>query len=413
MNVNNILATFQNAIAGADQRLTLAADNDFAAKLTIGQMLKGKVLRQYDGNRYAVDFNGQEKVVDSTVPLRTGEILYGRVVGLGDKVQLQRVFTGGEGAQTSSGSASAKLNGGPLEQQIISLFSQYQGKLSTNELQSLIKLVRNSVKPDLMAMSGLLLSKIGLRFDADLARALYRALSDTKSGVIQNSKSTIRLQTERNEGVTGISNATVEQLVSAFVSKQSQLRQTDTQDARDDALDDSIGEEHSLESEQYSGLSKENGSLSQHQQEWVLGRYILNAQSDGSVAHRIRSIPMWFGDQLIEVDIALFSQLPQRSPNEGIRYQKLVFSLDTEKLGHIEVSVLVANRNLRIRVLSEKEDITERMSYYLPDLKNVLQEFEWQLDEISYETAHKDAQGNVLGAVVDHYVSQDSLSRLM
>ena len=59
--------------AGGAQLLLLQGDADFAARLTLGQIIKGRVLRAYDQQRYAVEFDGQRRTVDSAVPLTVGE----------------------------------------------------------------------------------------------------------------------------------------------------------------------------------------------------------------------------------------------------------------------------------------------------------------------------------------------------
>jgi hypothetical protein len=78
------------AAAGGDS-LVLRGDPLLLEKLTLGQIIKGRVLRSYEGQRYLMHFEGQERIVDSAVPLRTGDILHGRVIGLGERIELQRV----------------------------------------------------------------------------------------------------------------------------------------------------------------------------------------------------------------------------------------------------------------------------------------------------------------------------------
>src|SRR3954462_14554697 len=81
----------QASALNSSNALLFKADVDFAAKLTLGQIIKGRVLRAYEGGRYLMDFYGQQKVVDSAMPLRVGDVIHGRVVGLGEHVELQRV----------------------------------------------------------------------------------------------------------------------------------------------------------------------------------------------------------------------------------------------------------------------------------------------------------------------------------
>ncbi|MCK7581364.1 MAG: hypothetical protein MZV65_40845 [Chromatiales bacterium] len=87
MSITNVAAGSSAALQGAGNRLYLAGASEFADKLTVGQILKGRVLRQYDQSRYLVGFDGNERVVDSAVPLRTGELLHGRVMAVGERVE--------------------------------------------------------------------------------------------------------------------------------------------------------------------------------------------------------------------------------------------------------------------------------------------------------------------------------------
>lgn len=414
MNINNILQAMQQGMLRAEQRFSLTPDADFASKLTMGQVLKGKVLRHYEGSRYAVSFGGQEKVVDSAVPLRTGEILHGRVIGLGEKVQLQRVFPGDDGLQkpASSQLAQGGFNASSDEAAALKLFEQYQAKLSSIDLQVLGKLMRSVSRPDLVAVSGLILSKIGVRLDTLLLRSLYRVLSENKPPLPGRGEPAAALAASESVPGAPVNAAVIERLAAALSSRRSQEQQSMPQgDGPDEEL---------LPARAATGFEEDTRSPddddpdSQGRREWELGRFLLNAQGGGSVAHRLRSFPIWFGDRLVEVDIALYSQLQQGHQHEnGIRYQKVVFSLNTDSLGHVEISVHVANRNLRMAITADDEFATEQLARYLPELKAVLAGSGWRLDEVSYETVENDLRGNVLGSVVEHYISQDSLSRLM
>lgn len=412
MNVNSLLQALQQGMPRTDQRFVLTPDGDFAAKLTLGQVLKGKVLRHYEGDRYAVSFDGQEKVVDSAVPLRAGEILYGRVIGVGDKVQLQRVFPGEGGPKRSTSTpVQSGFNASVEEAAALKLFERYQAELKPLDLQVLGKLMRSVPQPDVMALSGLILSKIGLRFDPLLLRSLYRALGDNKPPLSGRGEAAFSLAAGEQISKVPAGSGVIEQLAALMAARlnQEQRQGMPANTGRDEAL---AGPATGFD-EKRQELHEDDAGR-RDRQEWELGRFLLNVQGGGSVAHRVKSLPIWFGDRMVEVDIALYSQLRQGPEQEdGIRYRKIVFSLDTDSLGHVEISAHVANRNLRLVVASNSEFSTEQMAHYLPELKAALTESGWRLDEISYETMENDLSGNVLGSVVEHHISQDSLSRLM
>ena len=82
----------------------------FRAALKLGEIIRGRVMRSLGEGRYSVSFHGQERIVDSAIPLRTDDILHGRVIALGDRVELQRVRT--EPAQAAEAPGPAE-NGVP------------------------------------------------------------------------------------------------------------------------------------------------------------------------------------------------------------------------------------------------------------------------------------------------------------
>ena len=73
MSVDKVTEAIQQAVSRFDKALSIKSDSAFSKSLNLGQVLKGKVLRHYEGSHYVVSFNGQEKVVDSAIPLKTGE----------------------------------------------------------------------------------------------------------------------------------------------------------------------------------------------------------------------------------------------------------------------------------------------------------------------------------------------------
>jgi hypothetical protein len=423
MNVNGLLETLQQqGLTGAGQRLVLQPDPEFASTLTLGQIIKGKVLRQYEGNRYAVSFGGREKVVDSSIPLRNGEILYGRVIGLDDKVQLQRVYADRSQSVQPAPDSTAGLIATPAESRVLRLFEQYRAALGAGDLRMLGQLVRTASQPELMALSGLVLNKLGMTLQPVLVRALYRVLHEAKPAALDETANAGVLTADAGKDGAVFNREAIEQLARALSPMQ---MKTQTQERREpDAAEgrDADADGMSAVATGNDGAAMSAASDDGHQffdtpagQEWLLGRFLLNVQSEGSVAHRLASFPIWFGDRLIEVEMALFTQQRDTGQEDSgdIQYRKLVFSLDTEGLGHVEISVHVANRNLRVIVATDNEPATGELAQYLPDLKHELAAFGWQLDELSYRTTESDLQGNVIRSVVEHYISQDSLSRLM
>ena len=405
MSVDNIMQALQFGSPSASKTLTVLADGGFGNTLNMGQILKGKVLRHYEGSRYGVEFGGQERVVDSTVPLRTNEILYGRVVGLGDKVHLRQVSNVTLESNVDSQSKADGTMLHPAEQQLTELFARYNAKLTGNEKTNLIKMAAGSNSPQLMNLSGLILNKLGISLAPDLLRALSQHLQGRNRNVvvgeqkiipeaIMQSRHNVELKPEHIYILAeGLQKYLQDENTKNFVSQQVWEKSLSSQD----------------ESRTYSGDS--NSKDFNEQNQWLLGRCLLNTQQDGAVAHRYTTVPLWIGEKYVELNMAMYSQ--RESKGSELGHQRIVFSLVLDGLGPIDVSAIVTGRHISIDLAAERESAVEFLSSYMHSLKATLKEHEWQIDSIRYRVKTNSDEDAVLATVVEYQVSQDSLNNLI
>ncbi|HEX5636556.1 MAG TPA: hypothetical protein VFY78_05680, partial [Gammaproteobacteria bacterium] len=163
MNISEVSQQLSSLLSKAGS-LFLSATDDFASNLTVGQVIKGKVLRSYDSGRYLVDFNGQEKVVDSSVPLKTGELIQGRVIGIGEKVELKRMPLAADAkpeAHAPDIQARAFL-GNKWDVMVRDAMLNYQVKLSAQDRDLISSLLKNSPVPERTLLAAIALMKQGL-----------------------------------------------------------------------------------------------------------------------------------------------------------------------------------------------------------------------------------------------------------
>ena len=92
--------------------------------LSLGQIVKARVLKHYEGGRYLVSLEGRERVVDSSVPLNTGELVRGRVIAVGERIELQPLP---ESLPTPQDPVAAQ----PTDE-LASVFAQYGLKLDAD-----------------------------------------------------------------------------------------------------------------------------------------------------------------------------------------------------------------------------------------------------------------------------------------
>lgn len=406
MSVDGITQALQQGLARLDKSLVFKADSGFTSTLTIGQIIKGKVLRHFDGHRYAVGFGGQERVVDSAIALRSGEIIHGRVIGLDDKVHLQRVMDSAGGELRKPAEAMDGLGARPGDV-IEQLFQRYRATLTDAEQSRIQSVARGFAGIDSTALGALVLRKLGLALDPALIRAVTRALTSSAAATDALTKQHASILTRQDSAGPNNSREAVDGLVSALANgARAEPPPTVAQASTVSYATATAGD------------GEDGGNSQDHpsRDEWLVGRWLLNAQQDGALQHRFTTLPLWLGERLVEVSMAFFSQNHGALSEDGVRRQRVVFALDTAALGRVEVTVSIADRHLAVRVDAEDAAATEALASHLADLKSGLSAVGWEVDELSYVTRSDEAKGGLDGAaraVVEHHVRQDSLSRLL
>ncbi len=399
MKVDPLVALSRQAAGGA-QLLLLQGDADFAARLTLGQIIKGRVLRSYDQQRYAVEFDGQRRTVDSAVPLTVGETVHGRVVGLGEQVTLQRIrATPGAADEIAvpdamrADAANDRFGGA-----IAALFERYQARLDPSEWSALQRLAVRVPVPERAALAGLVLNKIGLQITPELFRAVHAALAKPDvEGLFALPAQALSLAAAAAGTRTPAADRDTVPAIAEWLGRTlADLPETRLRNSGDEDVFDADG-----------GSGDEEGDLA---------RWILNAQTGGAVTHRVATLPLLLDGELVELDVALFAQNDdaQREPKaDGIRHRELVFALTTEALGHLEVRALLANGHMRLRIAADSSASTERLAEHAEALEAGLQRIGWQVDEQRYESRVGGASSGVVGSVVEHLISPGSVSRLV
>jgi hypothetical protein len=143
----------------------------------------------------------------------------------------------------------------------------------------------------------------------------------------------------------------------------------------------------------------------------TLGRWVLNAQTGGSVFHRVGTLPLLIGGRLVEVDVALFEQDARQAKQGEQRSRQLVFVLNTDSFGRVEVSARLVNSHLRVRFASDRDATLDLLAGRQDELRRQLTQLGWAVDEIAYEPNAGDDGNPAYRAIVDHLVTQGSLDR--
>jgi len=394
-------------------RFFLAGASEFADTLNIGQIIQGRVLRGFDGNRYLVAFGDDERVVESGTPFTTGEILYGRVVGIGDRVELQRIYPGStEKALQRSNTApetpreerAPSADGSALED----LLQRYRLTLSDADRTALLRAMRGADDSEAMSLAGAMLSKLGLPQANVLLEALYGA----------------QLQRSNTTAAKAIEGASIpEVIVPPEATAQLQLgpvraladllKKTLEAKASDHALEKGITVQGGALNSTRSRVAPPNDDGSRPMPRDSLADRVLNVQTGGVVSHRSGLIPLLVGGKLVEISFALFEQKKPVPQAQGLQHRQVVFSLRTASLGRVEVQARIAGSHVRVRIATSSEDSTSQAAQYADSLKSALSESGWNVDEVAYGIRADGAPDPAVRSVIEHVVSLDSLNRLV
>ena len=416
MSISGISSGLTTTLQGSGGRLFLPGAAEFADKLTVGQILKGRVLRHYDNNRYLVDFGGDSRVVDSAIPLSTGELLHGRVIGLGDRVELQRLANQdlGDGARSTLpdvGTTTAAI--GSSSDVLANALTRFQVILNPADQASLMRAVRSATDGSAMAIAGVLLNKLGLTQSPDLLNAVYNML------LVRRTSNTDQAAIDLQPLMQGAAGSVIPP--TALVAQLGEmLRQTleesipqRSEGSEAPAPATSMLPDISISADaqsQGSASTTDSGAQNSNQ---LLGQWVLNAQTEGSVAHRTGTIPLLVGNRLMEVEVALFEQRRNAGPKADTRHRHLVFRLKTETMGTVEISAKLAGDRVRVHVISEDDRSSKPLSGESQALRTALGEAGWKVDEVVYETRSLGDRNAAASAVIDHVINQDSLNRVI
>src|SRR5262245_11353268 len=339
MTTAELSAVVSTAAVGPTGRASQAAD-PFRATLRLGEVIEGKVLRSLAPGRYAVDFAGFERVVDSAIPFKTDEILYGKVVAIGDRVELQRVRADAVVRQSSDTQSLARVPQAAAPVVAGDAFASLRGKWSPEEWRAAERLAEEAADPRTMSLAASAVAKAGLPFSRAVLEFIHTLLMRRSAqGMFPTRPSAIRIETSaaQEQADEGARNsqalaAFAELLRSEFASNRAALlRARDSDDGR-------FGE-------------AELGAL-------------LNVRVDGVVSHAIATLPLVVDGRRVELDVALFQQ-DRRGEDPGrLLHGKVVIALTTDSLGRVEIGATLVGDHVQLALGSDDAGASDYMARY-------------------------------------------------
>jgi hypothetical protein len=405
MTQPDLIALVGSALSGAGAQGGSEADS-FRATLKLGEIIRGRVMRSLGEGRYAVNFQGHERVVDSAIPLRTQDILHGRVVAVGDRVELQHVRTEAM-ARAGAPQQPAAQAGAGGHAELRALVASWPAA----EQAALALLFVGAQSEDAVLLAARAVARSGLPGSAALVQLVQAALAPRGAeGIFAPRSEAVALATaapapERpgSESPAAPGAPLAGMLKSSFdASRAGAGRPADERAqaaAPEDEASDSTGD---------SALARE-GSGAATQDE--VARAFFNAQSGGSVAHAVTTIPLIVDGRLVELDIAMFGE-PGRGAG-AMPHGHVVIELDTERLGHLHIDAQLVGARVQVGIASDRAEAADFVAQHAPALRSRIEEDGWAVDGLRYEVREPGAMNAAAKVVLEHRLSADSLSRLI
>jgi len=409
MTVEQVTASLNQRGQQLGSSLFFPGQDDFATKLTVGQVLKAKVMRHHEGSRYGVSFNGTEKIVDSANPLRPGEVIEGRVKSLGQQVEIQRINTS---LNAKPDDTVAKLGvennnsfffqGNHKQLNVAkSFFAERQAPLSSQEMAVLKELVGKAYPLNSLILSALSVKKAGVNLSKDAVLAVMKALDKnlSKETVVPVVAEAVAL--EAAGAVSSHLDRSIIRELSANIRDHAFLEGLSNPDAQ---MQDTQAQKSHFDSD-----TSDKEFLNQD-----LAKWLLNIQDDSAINHRLMTFPIWMGDKLVEIRMAFFDQdKSQKSPmGDDLPYKRVVFTVAFEQLGSVAISAVMHGSHMSLSLMSEESDATEYIARYMGSLKTVIESMGWEIDKLEYSTVVGTEFEPAAHAIVEHYIAKDSVSRL-
>lgn len=383
-------------------------DSHANRSLQIGQVLFGKVLRVYQDKSYLVDLNGQQHVVDSTIPLRQDEVFRGKIVSLGERVVLEKIVAPDSSAIEENTLPSSGLLDRGLTADLNAFIQQHQNIFSTRDWNTLIRAAKKTDSPQTVLASAVYLQKLSLPFNVSMAVNLSNYLlndSQLRSTLL---KETLHLNTALKLSHDAAPNEVTIPLLADFIRKRA---------------DESLDHIRSV-LQQAKSASPESSSTIQavHQRDTdnagdlfdqAVVQWLLNVQAGGVVAHRVIILPLVIDGNLVELEMALFDQNENTDIASQLKSKVIHLSLSLESFGKLGVTVNSVNKNLRVLFTSEEERGLQSLATHNRELTHQLEQLNFRVDELKYQTNTQGFSSSIPQSVVDMVVNTNSFSVLV
>jgi len=168
-------------------------------------------------------------------------------------------------------------------------------------------------------------------------------------------------------------------------------------------------------SEQFaSNTNADTGGNGKQQDAWpeqALAHALLNQQVDGSVQHRITTIPFVIDGELIELNIGFVDQRNTKPGQEQTAHHRVVFSLQTQALGGVAIDGVLTGNHVQLKLASDEIDGYAAFEAHTQALQEALQQAGFEVDALRYEITSAQDLPSAPWLALRNVIQNESLDR--
>jgi hypothetical protein len=394
MKLTSIQPLVNQASKLQDDLSLIIHQQDWLKTISLGQIIKGKVLKVYDTNRYGVMIAGQERVVDSTISFQVGQQLSAKVMDIHDnKVSLKLIERSANREIVSTNITESKPQG--LVDSLIRQFNME--RLSDAQKQTINDIGRTFGNDTFAIKMALYLAKVGLPISETLIKNLLKS-ADLSTFVVPHQSNPGEVsQVVNTDNQPAFYLAMAEILSGKEVSKGFQQ---DFEEAANKA-----GFEQSMPGGYIAATDLEkNASGFDTDSEQTPFMTLLNIDTDGAIAHSFDVLAIIINDRLMEFDVAFFDQVKAEA---GVTLSKqIVFELET-LAGKVGIVAKLVNNRLSVAFDADQSTLLDALQQQQNALSHSLNNAGWVLEQMHYAKSME--RTSAIGAVIDHVLTQGSM----
>lgn len=371
---------------------------DWLKSISLGQIIKGKVLKVYDTNRYGVIMGGQERIVDSTISFQVGQQLSAKVMDIHDnKVSLKLIER-----SANRDVIPTNLTESKPQSLVDSLIRQFNMEQLSDVQKQAITDIANTFGNDMFAIKvALYLAKVGLPISEALIKNLLKSADLSTSVVPHQRNLSNTTSTVRTDNLPALYLAIAEILSGKDMSAVSE------KDA-EESVNQTDFEQHMPSGYTSAADLEKDASSFESNSEQAPFMKLLNIDTDSAIAHSFDVLAIIINDRLMEFDVAFFDQAKAET---GVTLSKqIVFELET-LAGKVGIVAKLVNNRLSVALNADQPTLLEALQQQQDAFSESLNNAGWILEQMDY--ARSTERTSAMSAVIDHVLMQGSMEMVL